>query len=97
MVMGGVWCTGAAQCRPFGLLQTPFFLCYYVLIDLLQLPPSYQGSNYVVVIVDMFSRYVILALIKEKTARVVALTIVSSLICEHTCSSGFFERQRSRV
>ncbi len=29
--MGGVSrCTGAAQCRPSGLLQTPLFLCSYV-------------------------------------------------------------------
>ncbi len=55
-----------------------------VSIDLLQLPPSHQGSKYVVVMVDMFSRYVILAPIKEKTARAVAHAIVSKLICEHS-------------
>ncbi len=27
-VDGLCWCTGAAQCRPFGLLQTPLFLCF---------------------------------------------------------------------
>ncbi len=32
MVMGGVRSTGAAQCRSFGLLQTPLFLCSYVLM-----------------------------------------------------------------
>ncbi len=34
--------------------------------------------------VDMFSRYVILAPIKEKTARAVAHAVVTKLICEHT-------------
>ncbi len=29
MVMGGVGCTGAAQCRQTGLLQTPLFLCLF--------------------------------------------------------------------
>ncbi len=52
-----------------------------VSMDLLQLPSSYQGSKYVVVMVDMFSRCVILAPIKEKT---VAHAVVTKLICEHT-------------
>ncbi len=34
--------------------------------------------------VDMFSRYFILAPIKEKTARAVAHAVVTKLICEHT-------------
>ncbi len=34
--------------------------------------------------VDMFSRYVILAPIKEKTARAVAHAVVTKLICERT-------------
>ncbi len=33
---------------------------------------------------DMFARYVILAPIKEKTARAVAHDVVTKLICEHT-------------
>ncbi len=43
---------------------------------------SAQGSKYLVVMVDMFSRYVLLAPIKEKTAKNVAHAIVSKLICE---------------
>ncbi len=39
-----------------------------VAIDLLQLPPCHQGSKIAVVRVDVFSRYVILAPIKEKSA-----------------------------
>ncbi len=53
-----------------------------VSIDLLQLPTSAQGSKYLVVMVDMFSRYVLLAPIKEKTAKNVAHDLVSKLICE---------------
>ncbi len=36
--------------------------------------------------VDMFSRYVILAPIKEKTARAVARAVVTNLICKHTAN-----------
>ncbi len=53
-----------------------------VSVDLLQLPTSAQGSKYLVVIVDIFSRYVLLAPIKEKTAKNIAHTLVSKLICE---------------
>ncbi len=53
-----------------------------VSIDLLQLPTSEQGSKYLVVMVDMFSRYVLLAPMKEKTAKNVAHALVSKLICE---------------
>ncbi len=55
-----------------------------VFIDVLQLPPSYQGSKYVLVMIDNFSRYVILAPLKEKSARPVAHTIVTKLICEYS-------------
>lgn len=50
----------------------------------MQLPPSYQGCIYVVIVVDMFSRYVILAPIKEKTARAVAHAVVTKFICGHS-------------
>ena len=48
-------------------------------IDLLQLPLSYQGSRYLLVCVDHFSRYVVLAPLKEKTAAAVAHALVSKL------------------
>ncbi len=43
---------------PAPILQYPPPSCPFdsVSIDLLQLPPSYHGSKYVVVMVDMFSR-----------------------------------------
>ncbi len=55
-----------------------------VSIDVLQLPPSYQWSKYLLVMVDSFSRYVILAPLREKMARAVAHAIVTKLICEHS-------------
>ncbi len=55
-----------------------------VSIDLLQLPQSTQGSKYVLVMVDMFSRYVVLAPIKDKTAQNVAHALVTRLICEYS-------------
>ena len=39
-----------------------------VAIDLLQLPTSHQGSKYLLVCVDHFSRYVVLAPLQEKSA-----------------------------
>ncbi len=50
-----------------------------VSIDLLQLPPSYQGSKYLFACVDHFSSYVVLVPLKEKTAPVVAHALVSKL------------------
>ncbi len=55
-----------------------------VSIDLLQLPPSTQGSKYLLVMVDMFSRYVVLAPIKDKTAQNVAHALITKLICEYS-------------
>ncbi len=71
---------------PAPILQYPPPSCPFdcVSIDLLQLPPSYCGSKYIVVMVDMFSSYVMLAPIKEKTARAVAHAVVTKLICEHS-------------
>ncbi len=73
--------TGLAPIQQYPPPTRPF---ERVSVDLLQLPPSHQGSKYVVVMVDMFSRFVILEPIAEKTARAVAHAIVSRLICEHT-------------
>ncbi len=48
-----------------------------VSIDLLQLPPSYQGSKYLLVCVDHFSSYVVLVPLKENTAAAVAHALIS--------------------
>lgn len=53
-------------------------------IDVLQLPPSYQGSKYVVVTEDMFPRFVILYPTKENTACAVAHPIVWKPICKYS-------------
>ncbi len=46
--------------------------CDVVAIDFLQLPASHEGSKYLLVCVDHFSRYVVLAPLKDKTGRAVA-------------------------
>ncbi len=53
-------------------------------IDLLQLPRSTQGSVYILVCVDHFSRFVVLAPLRNKSAMTVAHAIVSHLIFPYT-------------
>ncbi len=53
-------------------------------IDLLQLPRSAQGSVYILVCVDHFSRFVVLAPLRNKSAVTVAHAIVYHLICPYT-------------
>ncbi len=53
-------------------------------IDLLQLPRSTQGSVYILVYVDHFSNFVVLAPLRNKSAVTVAHAIVSHLICPYT-------------
>ncbi len=53
-------------------------------IDLLQLPRSAQGSVYILVCLDHFSRLVVLAPLRNKSAVTVAHAIVSHLICPYT-------------
>ncbi len=52
-----------------------------VSIDLLQLPASHQGSRCLLVCVDHLSRYVVLAPVKDKSAKSVAHALISHLIC----------------
>ncbi len=60
--------------RPFDVID----------IDLVQLPRSHQGSSYVLVCVDHFSRFTVLAHLPNKSATTVAHTLVSHLICPYT-------------
>ncbi len=53
-------------------------------IDLLQLPSSIQGSTYVLVCVDHFSLFTVLAPLPNKSATTVAHALVSYLICPYT-------------
>ena len=55
-----------------------------VAIDLLKMPKSTQGSVYVLVCVDHFSRFVILAPLSNKSASAVAHALVSHLLCPYT-------------
>ncbi len=52
-----------------------------VSIDLLQLSASHQGSRYLLVCVDHLSRYVVLAPVKDKSAKSVAHALITHLIC----------------
>ncbi len=53
-------------------------------IDLLQLPRSVQGYIYVLVCVDHFSRFTVLAPLPNKSAAAVTHAIVSHLVCPYT-------------
>ncbi len=53
-------------------------------LDLLQLPRSSQGSGCILVCVDHFSRFVVLAPLRDKSAATVAHALVSHLICPYT-------------
>ena len=55
-----------------------------VAIDILQLPRSHQGSLYVLVAVDHFSRFVVLAPLKTKSAIEVAHAFITNIICQFT-------------
>ncbi len=53
-----------------------------VSVDLLQLPASHQGSRYLLICVDHLSRYVVLASVKNKSAKYVAHALMTHLICQ---------------
>ncbi len=53
-------------------------------IDPLQLPRSHQGSSYVLVCGDHFSRFTVLAPLPNKPATTVTHALVSHLICPYT-------------
>ena len=55
-----------------------------VSIDLLQLPRSQHGSQYLLVCVDHFSRFVVLVPVKAKTATAIAHGLVTHLICPYS-------------
>ncbi len=69
--------TTTAPILEYPLAAGPFDV---VGINLLQLPRSIQGSIYVLVCVDHFSRFTVLAPLPNKFATTVAYAIVSYLI-----------------
>ncbi len=73
--------TSTAPILQYPLPAGPFDV---VGIELLQLPRSTQGSVYILVCVDHFSRFVVLAPLRNKSAVTVAHAIVSHLICPYT-------------
>ncbi len=75
---------GNAQTAPileYPLPDGPFEV---VGIDLLQLQRSSQNSVYILVCVDHFTRFVVLAPLPNKSGVTVAHAIVSHLICHYT-------------
>ncbi len=70
--------TTAAPIQEYSVLAGPFDV---VGLDLLQLLRSSQGSGYILVCVDHFSRFVDLAPLRDKSVATVAHALVSHLIC----------------
>ncbi len=75
--------TSTAPILEYPLPAGPF---HVVSIDLLQLPRSTQGSVYILVCLDHFSRFVVLPPLLNKSAVTVAHVIVSHLIYPYTNS-----------
>ncbi len=50
-------------------------------IDLLKLPASSEGHQYLLVAIDHFSRYCILVSLKSKTATTVATALIDKVFC----------------
>ncbi len=55
-----------------------------VSIDLLQLPRSQNGSQYLLVCLDNFSRFVVPSPLEEKSAKCVAHALVTKLFCSYS-------------
>ncbi len=53
-------------------------------MDLLLLPKSRHGSQYLLVCIDHFSRFVVIAPVKNKTAASVAHALVTHLFCRYS-------------
>ncbi len=73
--------TTTAPILEYPLPAAPFDV---VGLDFLELPRSSQGSGYILVCVDHFSRFVALAPLRDKSAVTVAHALVSHLICPYT-------------
>ncbi len=78
--------------RPAPILEYPPPDRPWVVISiyLLQLPASHQGSRYLLVCVDHFPRYVVLAPLQDKSAKSVAHALITHLICPFSTSKVLF-------
>ncbi|XP_076035372.1 KRAB-A domain-containing protein 2-like [Oratosquilla oratoria] len=52
-------------------------------IGLLKLPPTHQGSYYVLAAIDYFFKYTILVPLPDKSGETVAQTLVDHIFCKH--------------
>ncbi len=73
--------TKTAPILEYPMPNSPFDV---VGMNLLQLPRSQQGSNYVLVCIDCFSRFAILEPLPTKSAQTVAHATEAKLICPYT-------------
>ncbi len=72
---------GAAPILQYPVPELPWDV---VSIDLLQLPQSHYGSRYLLVCIDQFSRYLVLAPLHNKSAKNIAHALITHLICPFT-------------
>ncbi len=92
--------TSTAPIPEYPLPAGPFDI---VGLDLLQLPRSTQGSGFILVCDDHFTRFVVLAPLRDKSAVSVAHALVSHLICPYTTprvlltDNGMSSRTRSSL
>ena len=85
---------GTTQIVPILQYPLPAGSFNVVGIDLLQLPHSHLGSLYVLVCVDHFSRFTVLAPLANKSATTVARCFTSHLLLHDSCSP---QRQWDRL
>ncbi len=83
--------------RALRVLLLPFSLILYrtrpfdvVGVDLLKMPTSATGAEYLFVAVDHFSRYLVLVPLFDKTARSVARAFTQHVICPFTAHRVLF-------
>ncbi len=74
---------GTTHTTPILEYPTPSGPFETVAIDLLQLPCSHQGSTYVLVCVDRFNRFVVLAPVPNKSAQTSSCSCVTSSLLLH--------------
>ena len=72
--------TGVA---PLGLHATPSRPFEYLAMDLLAMPESAAGNKYAMVVVDHFSRYVIVVPLPDKRSATVAAALLQRVVLIH--------------